>query len=111
MGVSQYILTVSAATALVFSSTIFDQRAVAGPLDGLAGAAVGFALGAMVTAPRHGYYAPRGPRVVYRNRVSRPHYASARRAPVARRGGAAISTVSDPFAGSGSAKPIPVGGN
>ncbi|SFK85819.1 hypothetical protein [Methylorubrum salsuginis] len=86
-------------------------RAAAGPLDGLAGAAVGFALGAMVAAPRPRYYSAR-PRtvVVYRNRRARGTYASA---PARRQGAgvipARINTASDPFAGS--AQPIPVRGN
>lgn len=93
----------------VFAVTVQPTPAKAGPLDGLAGAAVGFALGAMVAGQRPAYAAPRGRRVVHRQ-APRRHVAQRSR-PVSPRG-AAISTVSDPFAGSGGgAKPIPVAGN
>jgi hypothetical protein len=108
---SKYVLSAVAAALIGCAAGV--PRASAGPLDGLAGGAIGFALGAMVAAPRHAYYAPRTRRViVYRNRPSRRHVAAA---PVRRnagplQGGAAISTASDPFAGSSTARPIPVSG-
>lgn len=106
-------LMLSAVAAAIIGSTSLAPTASAGPLDGLAGGAIGFALGAMAAAPRQVYHAPRPQRViVYRDRPSRRHVAAA---PVRRRAapstsGAAISTVSDPFAGSGSARSIPVNG-
>ncbi|MDO9428517.1 MAG: hypothetical protein Q7T93_16995 [Methylobacterium sp.] len=106
-------LVLSTVAAALLGCTALVPSASAGPLDGLAGGAIGFALGAMVAAPRHAYHAPRPQRViVYRNRPARRHVAAApprrRSAPVT--SGAAISTVSDPFAGSGAARPIPVSG-
>jgi hypothetical protein len=108
---SKYVL--SAVAAALISCTAAVPRASAGPLDGLAGGAIGFALGAMAAAPRHAYHAPRTQRViVYRNRPTRRHVAAApaRRKAAPLQGGAAISTVSDPFAGSSTARPIPVSG-
>lgn len=100
------------AAALLGCASMAPTRAVAGPLDGLAGGAIGFALAAMVAAPRHGYHTARPQRViVYRNRPARRYAAApARRRAGPTSGGAAISTVSDPFAGSGGARPIPVSG-
>lgn len=110
MGMSKVVMlaAASAVLALVFQ----PSRASAGALDGLAGGAIGFALGAMMAAPRPGYAAPRTRRVVvYRNRPSRGAYAAA---PVRRRaapgGGAVINASSDPFASSASPRPIPVSG-
>ncbi|WP_298962681.1 hypothetical protein [uncultured Methylobacterium sp.] len=87
------------------------STAQAGPLDGLAGAAVGFALGAMVVGSQRAY-APRSYRgarrvVVYRQAPRR--HAAVRGRPAGPRG-AVINTAADPFAGSSGLKPIPVAG-
>lgn len=100
-----------ASAGLLLASTALVSPTKASPLDGLAGAAVGFALGAMAASPRPGYYAPRPRRVVvYRNRLARGHHAAGPSRRGAAADGAKISTASDPFAGSASAKPIPVSG-
>lgn len=107
------MLVLGAMAAALIGSASLARPASAGPLDGLAGGMIGFALGAMAASPRHVYHPPRARRVVvYRDRPSR-RYAAA--APARRRasgaiGGAPLSHVSDPFAGAGAARPIPVGG-
>lgn len=108
------ILAPAALAALLLGAA--PPAARAGPFDGVAGAAVGFALGAMVAGaarPAPVYGAPRVRRVVvYRDRRPVRRFAAApRRRPVAGPvRGAAINTASDPFAGSGGPRPIPVSG-
>ncbi|GJE59930.1 hypothetical protein MPOCJGCO_2037 [Methylobacterium trifolii] len=109
MHISKSALAVVGAALLMFVPMM--PRASAGALDGLAGAAVGFALGAMVAGPRPGYYAPRSRRVaVYRSRPVRRHYAAAPGRRRAGSGGVAVNAASDPFANSAPARPIPVSG-
>ncbi|MEH3144931.1 MAG: hypothetical protein PGN34_06195 [Methylobacterium frigidaeris] len=104
---------VVAALAAFVLAGFARSTAQAGPMDGLAGAAVGFALGAMVAgsqrayAPRP-YYRARTRRVVVYRNAPRHHAAIRGRGTSPR--GAVINTAADPFAGSSGLKPIPVAG-
>ncbi len=100
------------AVAALLAGTLHSPKASAGSLDGLAGAAVGFALGAMVAGSRPAYGRPRmARRSAHAPRRARGHYAAGSSRRSSRpHAGATISAASDPFASSASPRPIPVSG-